>query len=444
MNTPVASGAASGGRSNGSRRSRASHAASHLSSASDEAATSLLPGLLSATLGASPLALGIIEGVASAVDGAARLGGGALSEEPRRRPLISAGSYTTMAALTGLIALATSALQVGLLRAGASAARGLRSPQRYAEVPQHVGSQDYGRAFGVERGVHNLVAVAGPLLAFVALTMLGTRPAILVTIVPGVVAVVIGIWLVRTAPPAPPRAARPLRLRLRAVYRGRLGTLMTGITMFEVANFAAVLLILRATKLLERRDVPFGATAMAVLLYLFWRLAAAASSVLAGRMIDRRGHAPVMSAGILLLLAAYAGFAFVDGTVPQLFVCFLGAGAASGAIDVAEHVGVARLAASDLRWSALGSLSAVRSAGRLVATVGATAVWTALGPQWGLLLASPFMLGAAAVMAFGEAGPDFASLSRRVRPVVMPIVVVLLVLAAVVLLLASGALRIYR
>jgi hypothetical protein len=106
-----------------------------------------------------------------------------------------------------------------------------------------------------------------------------------------------------------------------------------------------------------------------------------------------------MAAGVAALLGAYAGFAFAEGTVPQLVACFVAAGAASGAIEMAEHVGVALYAPVDLRYSAFGTLSAVRSFGRLTATVGATVVWTALGPQWGLLLAAPFMAAAVGVMA---------------------------------------------
>ena len=247
-----------------------------LSSASDEATTSLLPGLLSITLSASPLVLGVVEGVAGAVDGLARLGGGALAEDPRRRRYISVGSYAVMTALTGLIAAAASGVQVGALRAGSAAARGLRSPQRYASVPERAGSSGYGRVFGFERSLHHLAAVAGPALAFAALTLVGLRPALLAAALPGVAAVVIGVVLLRRAPAAGPApAAQRPRLQVRAVYQGRIGSLMAGITLFELANFAAVLLILRATKLLEVQDVPFGAAAMAVLLYLLWRLASA-------------------------------------------------------------------------------------------------------------------------------------------------------------------------
>lgn len=384
------------------RAVRTGRTATLLSTASDEAATALLPGLLTFTLAASPIVLGLVEGLASAADGIARLGGGALSEDPRRRRWISAGSYPTMAALTGLIAAATSGVQVGLLRAGAAAARGLRSPQRYAAVPERVAAGGYGRAFGFERGVHHLAAVAGPLLAFAALTLVGVRGALLVAVLPGAAAAVLGWRLLRRTPPAAPRPTAPPRLRVRAVYRGRIGRLMTGITLFELANFAAVLLILRATKLLERGgDVPFGAAATAVLLYVLWRLAAAGACALSGRAVDRHGPTPVMCTGIALLLVAYAGFAFAPGRVPELAACFLLAGAASGAVEAAEHVGVAQVAPTALRWSAFGALSAVRCFGRVTATVGATVVWTLLGAEYGLLLATPLMLAAVTVMAAG-------------------------------------------
>ena len=380
---------------------RAGRAATLLSTAGDEASTSLLPGFLAGTLGAAPIALGLIEGVASAADGVARLGG-ALAEDPRRRRRISFGSHAGITALTGLMAVAGTSWQVGALRAGASTARGLRSPQRYASVPERAGSDGYGRLFGLERSLHHLAAVAGPLLAFVLLAFAGVRSALLGAVIPGALAVGIGLWIMRRAPAPAARAGRPVQLQIRAVYSGRLGRLMTGITLFEAANFAAVLLILRATKLLEQGDaVPFGPAAMGVLLYLLWRLAAAGSSFLCGRLVDRHGPAPVISAGIAALLVSYAGFAFVEGTVTELAVCFIGAGFASGAIEAGEHVGVAQIAPEELRWSAFGSLSAVRSFGRMTATIGAAAVWTLLGPEYGLLFAAPLMLAAIGVMATG-------------------------------------------
>jgi hypothetical protein len=44
-----------------------------------------LPNLLAATLGAPASALGLIEGLSDGLAGAARLAGGAIADDPRRR-----------------------------------------------------------------------------------------------------------------------------------------------------------------------------------------------------------------------------------------------------------------------------------------------------------------------------------------------------------------------
>jgi hypothetical protein len=64
---------------------------------------------------------------------AARLGWPAAHRRrPQRRRALAVGGYTTTAVLSSLIGAATSVWQVGILRAGAWAARGLRVPARNA------------------------------------------------------------------------------------------------------------------------------------------------------------------------------------------------------------------------------------------------------------------------------------------------------------------------
>ena len=63
--------------------------ASFLADASHEVPTVLLPSLLTSTLDATPVALGVIEGVSDALAGLARLDGGALADDPNRRRLHS-------------------------------------------------------------------------------------------------------------------------------------------------------------------------------------------------------------------------------------------------------------------------------------------------------------------------------------------------------------------
>src|SRR5919199_1626295 len=162
--------------------------ASLLSDLGHEVPTALLPGLLTSTLGAPASALGLVEGVADGLAGAARLAGGALADDPGRRRAVAVGGYTTTALLSGLIGLATSVWQVGVLRAGAWAARGLRVPARNALLADVVPASAYGRAYGFERAMDNLGAIGGPLLALGLVAVIGVRGAIVASAVPGLLA----------------------------------------------------------------------------------------------------------------------------------------------------------------------------------------------------------------------------------------------------------------
>ncbi|MCY0950669.1 hypothetical protein [Streptomyces sp. H27-S2] len=125
-------------------------AASFLAHVGHEIPTALLPSLLTSTLGAPAAALGAIEGISDALAGAARFGGGFLADDPARRRKVAVGGYATTAALGAATAGATAVWQVGLLRAAAWTARGLRVPARNALLADIVPAKAYGRAYGFE------------------------------------------------------------------------------------------------------------------------------------------------------------------------------------------------------------------------------------------------------------------------------------------------------
>lgn len=111
--------------------------------------------------------------------------------------------------LTGLTGVSTAVWQVGVLRAAGWAARGLRVPARNALLADVVAPSAYGRAYGFERAMDNLGAVGGPLLALALLSLVGVRAAILLSIIPGLLAVAAILYAIRNTPaPSPqPRCA---------------------------------------------------------------------------------------------------------------------------------------------------------------------------------------------------------------------------------------------
>jgi MFS family permease len=355
--------------------------ASLLSDAGHEIPTALLPNLLIGTLGAPAAALGLIEGIADGLAGVARLAGGAIADDPRRRRAQAIGGYTTTAVLSSLIGAATSIWRVAILRAGAWAARGLRVPARNALLADIVPAAVYGRAYGFERAMDNLGAIVGPLLALALVGLVGVRTAIALSVIPGLLAALAIVYAIRHAPRAEQRERQPLRLRIRPVLTGQLGRLMVGVSAFEFGNVAATLLILRATELLAPGRDQDQATQLALGLYVAYNLAATLASVPAGRLGDRRGGVLVLALGVGLFGLAYAGFAAGPGSVLALTPWFIAAGVAIGCVETAEHAAVAALAPVELRGSAFGLLAAVQSFGNLAASAIAGLLWTAASPR---------------------------------------------------------------
>ena len=64
-------------------------------------------------------------------------------------------------------------------------------------VPERGTAADHRRSFGFERGGQHLAAAGGPVLAFAALALVGVRAAMLVAVLPGLMATVIGCWPAR-------------------------------------------------------------------------------------------------------------------------------------------------------------------------------------------------------------------------------------------------------
>jgi MFS family permease len=258
----------------------------------------------------------------------------------------------------------------------------------------------------------NLGAIVGPLLALALVGLVGTRTAIALSIIPGLLAALAIVYAIRHAPRAEQRERQPLRLRVRPVLAGRLGRLMVGVSAFEFGNVAATLLILRASELLAPGRSQDRATQFALGLYVAYNVAATVASIPAGRLGDRRGAVLVLAVGVGLFGLAYAGFAAGPASVLALAPWFVAAGVGIGCVETAEHAAVASLAPVELRGSAFGLLAAVQSFGNLAASAIAGLLWTAASPgvAFGYLVAW-MLLALVGLLAAGRrpAGPDWST-----------------------------------
>lgn len=357
--------------------------ASFLADVGHEIPTALLPSLLTSTLGAPAAALGAIEGFSDALAGAARFGGGVLADDPARRRKVAVGGYATTAVLGAATAGATAVWQVGLLRAAAWTARGLRVPARNALLADIVPAKAYGRAYGFERMMDNLGAIFGPLLALGLVAWLGVTWAIGLSVIPGLLAAAAIVYTIRKTPRPTSRDKVPLKIRIKPVLKGDLGKLLGAVAAFEAGNVAATLLILRASDLLFPEYGTKTATTIALGLYTAYNVAATVAAVPAGRLSDKlgtRGPILVLAAGVGAFAVAYGLFTVDGAAIAFLAIPFVLAGIGIGAVETAQHSAVAALAPKDLRGSAFGMLATVQSLGNLAASGIAGILWTVVSP----------------------------------------------------------------
>lgn len=358
-------------------------AASFLADVGHEVPTALMASLVTGTLGAPASALGLIEGISDGLAGAGRFVGGPLADDPGRRRRLAVGGYTVTAVLSSLIGTAGNIVTVGLLRGGAWAARGLRVPARNALLADVVPASAYGRAYGFERAMDNLGAIIGPLLALGLVAVFSVRTAILLSVVPGLLAAAAIVYAIRHTRLPTVRERRALRIRIRPVLHGQLGRLLGTFALFEIGNLAATLLILRATDLLTPAHGFQTATEIALALYTAYNIAATLVSFPAGGVSDRLGrHGPllVVTAGVTAFLLSYLLFAITGASVIVLAVAFVAAGVGIGCAETAEHAAVAALAPEHLRGSAFGLLATVQAGGNVLASAVAGLLYTLTSP----------------------------------------------------------------
>src|ERR1700730_15964440 len=208
---------------------------------SHETATAVLPAFLAA-IGAGPVWLGVIEGIADGLSSFAKLTAGHYTDRLKHRKLLAVFGYAFTALSTASFAFATHAYHVLFGRVAAWLGRGVRSPAKKALLAADVPPSAYGRAFGFERLMDTVGAIAGPLTALWLLEATGHsyRKVFLWTLLPGLVAVAAFWLLVRERPIAvrPQRSfAAGLQL-LPAPFR----RFLMGIGVFGAGDFSHTML----------------------------------------------------------------------------------------------------------------------------------------------------------------------------------------------------------
>lgn len=377
-------------------------AVSLMQDAASELAYPLLPLFLTATLGAAPVLVGLIEGVAQATAGITQYLAGRFSDRTRRKPWVAWG-YGLAAAGKVIVAAAFTWPVVLMGRVTDRFGKGIRSAPRDALIADSVPAGSLGRAFGFHRTGDTIGAVIGPLLGLVALQVFADdlRTALWVAAVPAVAAVLLVALVreprrtVRTVPPtpAPPvdEVAQDAASSRRSPLPRSFWRVAGVLTVIAVVNFPDALILLRISEL---GWSPTGV----VLAYVVFNISYAALSYPAGAVADRFGPAVVYGFGLLFFAVGYLGLALVDGG-PTVIVLLALYGAFPALTDGVGKAWIASLAPSQLRGRAMGVFQGLNSGAILLAGLWAGLLWTSGSGSGVVPLAVSGTLGALAGLA---------------------------------------------
>src|SRR6516162_11276557 len=139
--------------------------ASLLNDTASEMIYPLLPHFLLTVLLGNRFHLGVIEGVADAIASFVKLWSGGRSDQAGRRKGFIVLGYCVPALARPLIAVTVAPWQLFAIRVVDRVGKGLRTSPRDALIADSTDPAVRGRAFGFQRGMDNLGAALGPLLA---------------------------------------------------------------------------------------------------------------------------------------------------------------------------------------------------------------------------------------------------------------------------------------
>jgi MFS family permease len=349
-----------------------------LSDWSHETATAILPAFL-AVIGAGPGWLGAIEGIADGLSSFAKLASGHFSDRLKHRKPLALLGYAFTALATASFAFATRAIHVMFGRAAAWLGRGVRSPAKKALLAAAVPSSAYGRAFGFERFMDTVGAIAGPLTALWLLKITGHnyRSVFLWTLVPGMVAVACFGLLVHESPGDVKKEQSFLGgLRaLPATFR----RFLFAVGIFGSGDFSHTLLILYATRMLVPNYGMAKAASLAVGLYTLHNVFYAGSAYLSGWLSD---HVPqrkiVLAAGYTLAGITAILLTTATAHLWLLAIIFVLAGLYVGTDEALEDSLAAELIPREQHGMAFGTLAAVNAVGDFLSSFLVGLLWSAV------------------------------------------------------------------
>jgi len=351
-----------------------------------------LPSFIVRELGGTATILGIIEGVAEAINYAFRVLAGVLTDRiGKRKPLVLLG-YGLSSISKPFFAVASSWSQAFAVRVADRAGKGIRTSPRDALISDSAADSKAGTAFGLHRSLDQIGAIMGPVLAFLAIPVIGIRGVFWLSFVPAAIALFILLFFVRDT--RGPVRRRSVFENARNVLNREFVLLLVVVGTFSLGAYNFSFILLKAGSL----GVSEG---YIQLVYASLNVATVMLGIPVGILADRVGKLPVLGLGYIVFLVTSAAGLLLTGNPLYAFLIAVLYGSYLAMAETVQRAIIPDFVKSELKGTAYALYYTVIGLGSLAANSIFGALWSNVGPaagfQYSIVTATA---GAIALIAF--------------------------------------------
>ncbi|MGB9975622.1 MFS transporter [Thermovenabulum sp.] len=349
-----------------------------LTDISTEMVYPLLPIYLTTRLGATPLIVGTIEGIAESIASLLKVFSGYYSDKIKKRKAFAISGYGISTVGKVILYLSFSWPMVLTARILDRFGKGIRTAPRDALIAESAKKEEFGKAFGLHRAMDTLGAVIGVLTAYILISIPGVNynKIFLASLIPAFLGVM-ALFFVREKGE---RGIKSKKLFLEwNKLDSRLKMFLIIMFIFTLGNSSNQFLLLKA------KNVGFNDKTV-ILLYLIYNIVYDMLSYPAGIISDKIGRKRMIVMGYLAYGIVYFGFALAKMPV-TIWVLFGIYGLYMAFTEGVEKAFISEVAPEQVRGTMIGLHATLVGIGLFPASFLAGILWNLFGPS------APFYFG---------------------------------------------------
>jgi MFS family permease len=344
----------------------------------------LIPLYLVSTFGATPVLVGIIEGIAESLASLLKVFSGYITDKYQNKKAIAFTGYATGLLYKLALIFASSWLGILVARVVDRAGKGIRTAPRDVLVSDSAEKDGMGRAFGLHKAMDMLGTALGILITFFILRSFRSddfdyKKLFVLSIIPAVFGLLMFVFVKQKKNQRERKTKEPFWLNIKLVDN-QLKLYLLVVFIFTLGNSSNVFILLKA------KSVGFDDVSV-ILLYFIYSIIAGVLSFPLGRLSDKIGRKNLLVPGYIVFALCYFGFAFAKGNASMIAV-FVLFGVYTAMIAGVERAYVAEISRPEIKGTMLGLHSTIVGIALLPASVIAGLLWNSFGAM------VPFIFGA--------------------------------------------------